>query len=1470
MSNGNGSQDGARVIGGIIAIVAAVIGFAARTGSHRSRYDSAPYAPYAPSQMNTEFMRDLVARALELENGKAPPQVSDRMQVVGPLSFLTDSAMGSVTVHNHSEAMVDSANLEVACRFSNEQATVRRREPLNRLPPGQERTLHLAEIGNCRGRLEWTVDGLQLVGRSEAPARLVEELVDPSAPLLTAGPWLSFVEKKYGPEARVPLVLAAAHGLPLDVSGPEERAMALGALEELRDPNSRLSLLTNADLALVPLLEASAGTFTREERLLVQGVVTAFTGERGSLSADALMLRARGHDAVSRSRPLVSRAEAMRQLTIVLSRQRSPEVAEALLTHWLMTDEPASSLSALAEMPQLAAGAMLARLDQPTGAERRWFTSSSAFVTSPSIALVLDAELGATLQRRLEASARAFQARQQQHLDGLVAQWDAAAEWKQSLAVGREAVRIAPAARATTLRTRLVAELTQQAALQPPPVAEALLDEALKLDPSSAPTREARGRLEAAMLDTLTTDDALFDGPSPAWPQHPVENGSLLDRPVTNAGEFVLLTSAGQSGYRPAWGVTALMERRLDAMKEAGVPVPWALAFRARALWQQVRWSLAALLGALAFVVLVATWKTPERVALVLARRGLRGLALRLMRRRARALPNEPQVFVCVQVLTELATRDRALAPAMLEEAIALRVETVDTQPDTSVLIGRLRLLAGDEAAAREAFEAFVKHCAGAVHPAWLLRSVHHDLAKLCWRQRNDAAAARHARLAGDAMLAAAAGLRAGTPTTEGLWWLAARRHSARLLLVHTLVDTRRLTLAGVVARTLRSKDPHATYARARLAHARGQRVEAKAAYRAVCVALGEKHAGARLGLAMLDDDRAAQKASLDALATGTGEVALSARLQLAFQSPIPTEALAKLAGLGMCSHWLEAHTVATQHCRLNQFDLATVAMKRAIELGGGPVLEVGPLAIANRALQVGDPKAALATLQQTVPTASTRMVGHLAQWTVALRWFRAAPQEGFDAATKATVGTPLGDGEWLGIPTPFLKVATLLAQGRLHDARLEAEANQREPLCAWLAAVSSAEPIPTTAASDAAVLTLRAEQIRKLYPSIQGAFDLVHAAGLFARGHLTQARATLEKVPFSSDLSDPVTFARAGLAAAMGANSEHGLGALLALTRDEEHPRAIAALEALEGTPCAAARELRLALGARVALSALQQARLAEVAPALRAALQWRPQPADAFSEAFTKVRQALALADTSQWHVTAFDHPGFALGAVRGQTHAVLSIAQLGKAPTREHLETALRSLVDLSENRGTLAQYRLRALELAGAMPLASRTEFEDAVQERLTKLVVSVLEALLAEHVSILPAVMSQWPGEDGLVPRARRVLTTQLGELMRETLESAERRAKERKTQSLARDLFLEVDLAVTRHLHELKTLAAPAETVASASDVAARSFDQLSIDFYNLYGPSSAAVSSVNRALELEREENTRARLQRNRALMNS
>ena len=1445
----NGSQDSARVIGGIVAIVAAIVGFAARTGSHSSR-SSVPYtSPLSPMGFRTG-VDELIAQALEHDQGEAQPQVGEAVQVVGPLQFINDRSAATVTVRNQSNDLLESANLDLACQFStNDLLTVRRRETLNRLAPGQERTLHLSEIANCRGRLVWSAQEPRLFTRTDAPGRLVELLVDPQAQLATAASFVSFLEKPYAPPARAALVLAAARGLPLDVSGAEERAMVLEALTELRDPNSRLSLLTNADVALVPLLEAP-GTFTREERLLVDGVASAFTHERAaSITADGFRLRARGHDMVSRS-PLVSRAEALRQLTVTLSRTPSPEVADALLTHWLMTEEPTAAFTALSQMPQFAGPALRSRLDHPTGSERRWFTSQ--------VVQALQAEVDP------EPSMREFTARRNQHLDELVAQWDAAGDSRQALVLGRELVGRAPPDRAPSLRARLVDALTRQASREPAPVAEVLLDEALKLDPKAELAREARGRLEATVLEGLTDNEVLFDGPSPAWPAHPIENRELLDLPGTAVGEFVLVTTPLQSGYRPALGVPALIERRLDALKDAGVPVPWATLHRARALWRDVRGPLVLVLAAFALVVVVASVRSPERVALVLARRGwLRRLSRWLMRRRARAMPNELQLFVCVQVLTELATHDRALAAELLEEAVALRVENVDTTPDSAALIGRLRLLAGDEAAARPALETYVKHCATAAHPAWLLRSVHRDLARLAWRRSDDAVARRHALLGGDGMLAAAAGLRAGAPTTQGLWTLAARRHDARLLLVHALIGQRRLTLASLVAPLLRTQHPHARYARARLLHARGQHVEAKAGYQAVLAAQAT-HAGAKLGLAMLEQNHAA----LDGLATGAGEAALSARLALACQSRIPGEALAKLAGLGTVTHWQEAHTIATQHCLLNQFDLATVAMRRALELGGGPVLEVGLLAIANRALQVGDARAALATLQQTPPTASTRMVEHLAQWTLALRWYRAAPQEGLEAARKATGDAPLGDGAWLGIPMPFLKVATLLAQGRLPDARLEAEKHQNEPLCAWLASVSSAEPIPTTAASDAAGLALRADQIRRQYPSIRGAFDLVHAAGLFARGHLTQARSTLEQVPFSSDLSDPVAFARAGLAAAMGANAAHGVGALLALTRDEEHPRAIAALEALEGAPCAAARELRLALGARVALSALQQQRLEDVAPALRAALQWRPQSADAFSEAFTKVREALALADTSQWHVTAFEHPSFALGAVRGQTHAVLSVVQLAKTPTREHLETALRSLSDLSQNRGTLAQFRLRALELAGSMPLASRTGFEEEVQERLTKLVVAVLDALLGEHVSLLPSVMAQWPGEDGLVPRARRVLAKQLGEVMRETLESAERRAKERKSQATARDLFLEVDLAVTRHLHELKTLGASAESIANASDVAARSFDQLSIDFYNLYGPSSAALSSVNRALELEREENTRARLQRNRALM--
>ena len=57
-------------------------------------------------------------------------------------------------------------------------------------------------------------------------------------------------------------------------------------------------------------------------------------------------------------------------------------------------------------------------------------------------------------------------------------------------------------------------------------------------------------------------------------------------------------------------------------------------------------------------------------------------------------------------------------------------------------------------------------------------------------------------------------------------------------------------------------------------------------------------------------------------------------------------------------------------------------------------------------------------------------------------------------------------------------------------------------------------------------------------------------------------------------------------------------------------------------------------------------------------------------------------------------------------------------------------------------------------------------------------------------------------------------------------------------------------------------------TVSGASDAAARCYDDLSIKFHELPGCGRIALSSVERALELERADHVRERLLRNRQVM--
>ena len=106
MSNNNGSQDAARVLGGIIAFVAAIIGFLARSGSHHTRYDP---DLYGPSRLNNGVMEQLIAQARQFEVDKA--RAEHAYDPLGALYSLLEHDTAGAFTDEFAEVAIDASQL---------------------------------------------------------------------------------------------------------------------------------------------------------------------------------------------------------------------------------------------------------------------------------------------------------------------------------------------------------------------------------------------------------------------------------------------------------------------------------------------------------------------------------------------------------------------------------------------------------------------------------------------------------------------------------------------------------------------------------------------------------------------------------------------------------------------------------------------------------------------------------------------------------------------------------------------------------------------------------------------------------------------------------------------------------------------------------------------------------------------------------------------------------------------------------------------------------------------------------------------------------------------------------------------------------------------------------------------------------------------------------------------------------------
>ncbi|MGC4117926.1 MAG: hypothetical protein QM765_25940 [Myxococcales bacterium] len=1307
---------------------------------------------------------------------------------------------------------------------------------------------------------------------------------------------------------------------------PTARRFLLGALPALDDPGSPLSALIDLPERAAPVLalphrlaahglyDAQVVAIERDRRLPKDAYLTA--PQRPLLHERVAAQERFGPDATAATSLIEQRRRAaIEAVAAALANYPDEESAQALLGALLRSreDQAAPLAAALARMPRTAAAVAARRLAAPAGDESFFaYPLLAAALPDLDAALALELQVPAALLAS-EARRRHESARKQQA--GLV--WERAQEAdlegdaEQALQRAQQAIALGHPA-PELLRMALSLVRARAAGKNFAGALEAL-GLALRL---GAPRLEAdalRAELEASVLDGMFERGVARAGPGVEHAPVPIEVARAVE-PLPTPSGWIFATLGTRVGFLPPGTRLGPQERlddagvppseilaRLSRLEAEGVRPPNAREVWLRAWYAELRDPVLWALGlALAFL-LSAMLVQPAAMGARLFSLGQQRLGLALghwgfVRHPPLAALRYARMLVSRAERFSKEARHPELVEGLAAATRALELYGADREG--LALSGRIALLRGQR---ERAYGQHERYLDGST-VGWARRLAHFDLARIALHEERHEAAAAHGAKAGGArgaLLRGAALLAVEKPASLPLARAALERgtRSAALpLLAHALVGEGRPRLASMVLRLASRKDPRAQYARARLVHALGRPVEARATY-AELLKRTPAHGGARLGLALLD--RATQPAAFDDLAREESDAGGAARHLLAREALSRGEArqAAERLRLPRAGGASDLEVLGAAEAARGRLVEADAAFRQAAARVGGLAAtkraRERSRRLGARALEAGRADDALKILGTDGPA---ELVAE-ARSRVVARLLRKEPMLGVGAAMERAVGAGVPLRDQAPVPLALAAAAQRLASGDFEGASLSLGDHLRDAddPAAWFALGL------TRSCSPGGRLPERLEELAKAAArsaAFAPAARALLATALVSAGREAAAHGALEAIGPSggarAELAGPARTHLEGLALRLGLPAAGAVGHALEEAKRGRAIEAGRALDALDGEHDIALVRLRVSLAASAARARVQVSDFAGAAAELEVLFS----PSWAGRDAAGVLRRARlspeALPDAlAELSLEAFPRlaardPGRALRllertrelpeelapyVLHDRAVAALGACLKDGAAADEALLRSLAAALDaLLQEPAVLAVFRLRRLELSGDGP-APPADFGAEVTHKLLDAAGGYLVWLLEQgagakvHAAVEPWAARTGEPAAGFESALRRA--TDLVEIeLRELNEALRAKLPSLKTLESVTEEWASHEARLGKLLDGLRHLRADAGLVSACEDSSARTLDAFSVHVFNGVAKGWLPLRIIERALAIARSEHLRQHLIENRALM--